>query len=281
MKLFDKVLLATDFSQCAEQLWHCVEELYQLGTQEVIAVHVTQMASGGRFADYAQKRLEQQLEPLRAVGFRTKAVVRTGPAAQEICEVAGEENVNLVLVGAKGENRIREFFLGSTVRDLIRICERPILIEKFQIPDGEQECAVVCTRKFSRVLLPLDFSENSLRLYTLLQKRLAGVVDEAILAHIVDQGSSNEVMEKIHRDALDRLTAMRENLADAGIKTEIRVRAGIASRHIVQMAEEDAATLVLMATRGAGNIKELLVGSTAENVARHSNRPVLLFPVQA
>lgn len=278
--MFKKVLLATDFSQCAEQLWNCAGELRELGAEEVVAVHVMPWISGGRQSDYAQEKLESRLAEVADLGFNVRAVVRVGPAAQEISSVATAENVDLVLVGAKGENRIREFFLGSTARDLIRICDKPILIEKFKMLEDEQACAAVCTRKFRRVMLPLDFSEDSHRVYGLLHNHLASVTDEAILTHIVDQGSSEDVLEKMKQEAQDRLTALRQNLEDAGVATEIRVRTGIPSRYIAQIAEDDAVTLIMMATRGAGNIKELLVGSTAENVARHSTRPILLFPVK-
>jgi nucleotide-binding universal stress UspA family protein len=47
-------------------------------------------------------------------------VVQVGQAPQEINDVAVKEQVDLVLVRAKGENRIRDMFLGNTVRDLIR-----------------------------------------------------------------------------------------------------------------------------------------------------------------
>ncbi|MCW3489146.1 universal stress protein [Dethiobacter alkaliphilus] len=277
--LFKKILLATDFSQCAEQLWNCAGELRELGAKELVAVHVAPL-TGGRLSDHAKEKLDQHLAELKDLGFGVRSLVRTGPAAQEIRDVAEEEDVDLVLLGAKGENRIREFFLGSTARDLIRICDKPVLVEKFKMLEDEQECAAVCTRKFRRVLLPLDFSEDSLRIYELVRDKLAPWVDEAVLAHIVDQGSSKKVVEKMKNEAQDRLAALRLNLADAGVETEIRIRTGIPSKYLAQIAEEDAVTLVMMPTRGAGNVTELLLGSTAENVARHSSRPVLLFPVK-
>lgn len=278
--LFRKILLATDFSQCAEQLWSCAQELRELGAQELLAVHVSPLMSGGQLSGYAQKKMDGHLEELKSLGFKVKALVRTGPSAQEIRDVADEEDVDLVLMGAKGENRIREFLLGSTVRDLIRICDKPVLIEKFKMLEDEGECAAVCTRKFRRILLPLDFSEDSLRIYELVRNKLTTWVDQAILAHIVDQGSSKNVVEKMKSEAHDRLVALRLNLADAGVETEIRVRTGIPSKYLTQIAEEDQVTLVMMATRGVGNIKELLLGSTAENMVRYSSRPVLLFPVK-
>jgi nucleotide-binding universal stress UspA family protein len=278
--MFRKILLATDFSQCAEQLWHCVGELRGLGAEEVVAVHILPLMSGGRFEEYAREKLAGHIAEVKKLGMDAKVLVRTGPAPQEINALAEEEDVDLVLVGAKGENRIREFFLGNTARNLIRISKKPILVEKFKMLTDERECAAVCERKFQRVLLPIDFSEDSLRIFSLVKDRLAEYVEEVILAHIVDQGSSREVIEKMKNEATDRLSALSQNLEDAGVKTQIRVRVGIPSNYIVQVAEDDAVTLVMMATRGAGSIKELLIGSTTENVARHSSRPVLLFPVK-
>ena len=122
-------------------------------------------------------------------------------------------------------------------------------------------------------------SQDSFRVYSLFINKLAGRVEEAVLVHVVDKGHTEEVVEKQKDEALDRLTALRQNLEDAGIKTEIRVRIGMPARQIAKIAEEDNVSLVMMATRGAGNIRELFVGSTAENVIRDSSRPVLLFPV--
>ncbi|MDW7649819.1 MAG: universal stress protein [Bacillota bacterium] len=279
--MFKKILLATDFSQCAEQLWHCVGELKGLGAEELVAVHISPLMSGGRLEAYAEEKLSAQIEAVRDLGMQAKVVVRTGPAAQEINALAETEGMDLVLIGAKGESWIREFFLGSTARDLIRISHTPILVEKFKMLTDERECAAVCERKFQRVLLPIDFSEDSLRIFSLVKDRLAKWVDEVILVHIVDRGSSGDMIEKMKSEATDRLIALSQNLEDAGVSTQVRVRIGIPSSYITQLAEDDAVTLVMMATRGAGSIKELLIGSTTENVARHSSRPVLLFPSSA
>lgn len=275
--MFKKVLLATDFSQCAEQLWNCVDELKELGMEEVLAAHIAPLMSGGRSQDQAREALDAKKAELVSRGINSRSIVRVGLPAHEINDLAVKEQADLILVGAKGENRIREIFLGSTVWDLIRTGRTPILIEKFIMEDNK--CVAVCTKKFRRVLLPIDFSEDSFRVYSLFINKLAGRVEEAVLVHVVDKGHTEEVVEKQKDEALDRLTALRQNLEDAGIKTEIRVRIGMPARQIAKIAEEDNVSLVMMATRGAGNIRELFVGSTAENVIRDSSRPVLLFPV--
>lgn len=44
------------------------------------------------------------------------------------------------------------------------------------------------------------------------------------------------------------------------------------------LADEEDATLIVLTTHGKGSIKNLLIGSTAENLLRRSLNPVLLIP---
>ncbi len=274
--MFNKIMLATDFSPCAEQMWGSLEEFHKLGTKEVILMHAVPLTPPARFVDKAQEMLEGRKQEVEGMGFSAKIMVQVGQAPQEINDVAVKEQVDLVLVGAKGENRIRDMFLGNTVRDLIRTAKKPILVEKFKNTRGKW--TAVCPQKFDRVLLPVDFSEASMRVFSLVRDRLAGYIKEAILVHVVDSGHTEELLEAQRAEAGDRLKAMRQNLEDAGIRTFVRIRVGIPSQHIINAAKEEAVTLLMLSTRGAGNIAELLLGSTAENVVRKSARPVLLFP---
>ncbi len=45
----------------------------------------------------------------------------------------------------------------------------------------------------------------------------------------------------------------------------------------MEIAEDDGASLIMISKGGAGNIAELLIGSTAIDIARYSKVPVLLF----
>jgi nucleotide-binding universal stress UspA family protein len=274
--MFEKVLVATDFSPSAEQLWGCLGELKRIGTKEIVLMHAVPLTPPARFVDQAEKKLEDKKAEVEQQGFTAKIVVQVGQAPQEINAVAVKENVDLVLVSGKGESRFREMFLGNTVRDLVRISSKPIMIEKLKKTGNK--LSTLCPRKFERVLLPVDFSEASLRVFSLVRDRLAANIKEVVLINVVDTGRSQDEIEALRAEAGDRLAAMRRNLEDAGIQTFMRIRAGIPSEYIIKTAREEAVTLVMLATRGAGSIKELLLGSTAENVVRSSPRPVLLFP---
>lgn len=275
--MFKKVMLATDFSPPAEQLFNCLEEVTMLGTEEVLLVNVvrpTGMAM--QIQDRTLKKLEERKEILEEKGFKVTCEAPIGFAAVEIREISKREEVSLILIGSKGEGFLRRMFLGSTAADLLRITDKPVLLEKYQEMDGD-EVKVFCERKFFKVLFPTDFSEPADRAFNKL-KDLKGAVKHIVLAHIIDKGVGDEDILQHREDAGKKLNHMKKELVDSGFQTDVRVRVGVPSQQVIDIAEDDEVTLIAMASRGEGLIKDLFIGSTAENIARRSKRPILLFP---
>ena len=275
--MFKKVMLATDFSPPAEQLFNCLEELKMLGTEEVLLLNVvrpTGMAM--QIQDRTIKKLEEKEKILEEKGFKVTSEAPIGFAATEIREISKREDVSLILIGSKGEGFLRRMFLGSTAADLLRITDKPVLLEKYQEMGGD-EVKAFCERKFLKILFPTDFSEPANRAFNRL-KDLKGAVKHMVLAHIIDKGVGDEDILKHRENAGKKLNVMRKELADSGFQTDVRVRVGVPSQQVIDIAEDDEVTLIAMASRGEGIIKDLLLGSTAENIARRSKRPILLFP---
>ncbi|MDO9573591.1 MAG: universal stress protein [Candidatus Contubernalis sp.] len=276
--MFRKVMLATDFSPPAEQLFNCLEELKTLGTEEVLLLNVvrpTGMAM--QIQDRTIKKLEEKEKVLKEKGFKVTSEAPIGFAATEIREISKREEVSLILIGSKGEGFLRRMFLGSTAADLLRMTDKPVLLEKYQEMDGVEECKAFCERKFVKVLFPTDFSEPSLRAFKRI-KELKGVTKQIILAHVIDKGVGDDEISSLREEAHRKLEKMKEEISDLGFETDVRVRVGVPSQQVLDIAEDDEVTLIAIASRGEGVIKDLLMGSTAENIAGRSNRPILLFP---
>jgi nucleotide-binding universal stress UspA family protein len=75
------------------------------------------------------------------------------------------------------------------------------------------------------------------------------------------------------------VAASVEVLTQAGVKAHGEVRNtvfGYAAREIVNDAKENAADVIVMGSRGRGDIAGLLLGSTAHKVIHLSDRPVLV-----
>ena len=65
---------------------------------------------------------------LEAAGFEATAEIRAGEVEQVLCSYRTEHNIDIVVMGAYGHFRIREFLVGSTTTNMIRHCNVPLLL---------------------------------------------------------------------------------------------------------------------------------------------------------
>jgi len=86
---------------------------------------------------------------------------------------------------------------------------------------------------------------------------------------------SAELTEELRHVALERLGEEAEALTRQGVRTRVWAEPGPASKVVRETAQEVGADLVVVATRGLGGFRHLLLGSTAERIVRHAERPVL------
>jgi nucleotide-binding universal stress UspA family protein len=69
-----------------------------------------------------------------------------------------------------------------------------------------------------------------------------------------------------------------EELEKAGALARGMVREGSAARTILEIANEENASLIILGTRGPSSAAELLLGSVSSEVLRFSRCPVLTVP---
>ena len=137
--------------------------------------------------------------------------------------------------------------------------------------------------QIGRILVPVDFSEHSQKA---LRYALAFALQfgaEVTLVHIVEQmvypgdwmypplAVTDFATEK-REQVLERLRAL-----DAGseVKTKHVVRLGRAWQEVIEIAQEQKADMIILATHGYTGLKHVLLGSVAEKIVRHAPCPVL------
>jgi nucleotide-binding universal stress UspA family protein len=80
-------------------------------------------------------------------------------------------------------------------------------------------------------------------------------------------------------EALSVVERAAQKLADAGVKTHYEVRKaiyGYAAGQIVAAAQDCGAGIIVMGSKGRGDLAGLLLGSTAHKLIHLSDRPVLV-----
>ena len=258
-------------------------ELENVGIEEVVILQVLdvdfnipQAIEYSKKAD--KKLLEESKEQAEEIGLTASIEIKIGKPDQQIVKTAEEENCDLILMGSHGGGRIKNILLGSTTHNVIRKTEIPVLIEKYE-DIKDEDLITISNKKFDDILLPIDFSDSTNEVLDIVEKMNAPSEKITLISIIERSDSLGELQDKKEK-VRARLEQVQEKLTAQNIdsKYEIEVRHGEPADNIVEIAEEKENNLIIMPTRGQGSIKELLIGSTAEQVAKKSPIPVLLVP---
>lgn len=133
------------------------------------------------------------------------------------------------------------------------------------------------------VLIPYDFtpaSERILRAAQTLSERLP------LSAHLLHVASEDEVMEAAQEsqfnDFVDYIKNQEQKIQELtqkypDIDLDGMVLAGKLEEEIFGYMERHNSDLIMMTSSGASGVDELLVGSNAEHIVRHSPKPVMVL----
>lgn len=136
--------------------------------------------------------------------------------------------------------------------------------------------------KKERVVVPFDFSDNSLRAVRV-GLSLADRKDDVRVVHVLHQmpigpetyywGPTNDQQRIVETRAA---IAEKLSLADIG-DVQIEVLIGDPVTELAGLAEDIDARLVVIPSRGYGGLSQFLLGSVAQGVVRHAKCPVLVL----
>jgi nucleotide-binding universal stress UspA family protein len=134
-----KVLAAVDGSAASVHAAQVALKLAQSSGAEVILLYVVPpmvLPGDAPWAPLeeiheAEERRGQHVlsETIAKLGSPlVRPMVKVGPPAETIDEVAEAEQVDLVAVGSKGRGAVARILVGSTADRVVHICSRPVLV---------------------------------------------------------------------------------------------------------------------------------------------------------
>lgn len=143
------------------------------------------------------------------------------------------------------------------------------------------------------ILFCTDFSENSLAARRVATKYAQVFDAELLILHVInssqlgypslDEGIPVDIRSVLDgiQESVDRALELIAKECITGLKS-VRVfsRVGRPALEIVRFADEQSAGLIVMGTHGWTGFKHIIMGSTAENVLRNANCPVLTVRTQ-
>ncbi len=293
--MFSKVIIATDLSRASMEVVRCACGLTALGTKEVFLVNCIKPWEAVSMAytvslDNLKDMLKEQEKILVEQGFKVKSDIISGSAHREINKIAKDHNYSAIIIGSHGHTLSHEVSLGSVASEMIQHALKPIILIKLEISkkgEGEENVCKVnspCSEFLSSVLYPTDFSENSDEAFPYLEKLVKDKAKKVTLLHVQDTvklaKSTKKELAEFDRIDKERLTAMKERLLKANKDTNVKIKIlhGKPSIEIINFAEANSPSLVVMGNQGRGFVRDLFIGNVSYTVARKINTSMLLVP---
>ncbi|MCK4269783.1 MAG: universal stress protein, partial [Methanogenium sp.] len=152
--MFEKILIPTDFSDYARYIVECMHEIP--GARRVVLLHVVNSkakSNGGWFfgngkgesLKEVQGEMNEEKVFMNSLGMDVSVLIEknnSGEISDSILSVAGEEDVSLIVLGARGRGLIEGFFLGSVSESVLRKADRHVMIMPYKRKTKPMGCAL-------------------------------------------------------------------------------------------------------------------------------------------
>lgn len=226
--------------------------------------------------------LEEHAARLReTTGLTISAFTVTGHPAETLCEEVAALAADLVIMATHARTGIDRLRFPAVADVVVRHAAAPVLL----IPPAEDGTSAQAPTKFRRMLIPLDGSAFSEQVLPAARTLAFLMGAQPWLLHVVTPYSPPLRSDPAPGAIGDNPRAGEEYLAGvaramAGINGSVVTTTMLDRRPadaICEAANDPDVDLVAMATHGRGGLSRLLLGSTGDEVVRHTNKPVLLF----
>lgn len=147
---------------------------------------------------------------------------------------------------------------------------------------------------FKKVLYPTDFSSRSEKVIPYINKLKESGTEEVVVLHVVDErlkdvkeslfwiGESakkeleKDFIENMKVKTEDKMKELRKNL-NKDLKVKLVIDYGSPHQVILNVANREEVSAITMASHGASDIEEMLLGSVTDKVVRKSKQPCLII----
>jgi nucleotide-binding universal stress UspA family protein len=271
--MFEKVLAPLDGSELAERFLGQLGPILTPHETEVMAIRVLDgfdfdqaVLRGEDAFGIAGKQLEMALEPLGRAGAGTRYEVFVGDAATRILEAAADYRPSLIAMATHGRTGADRWLRGSVAERVLRRSPFPVFLANPRANVGA----------IRRILVPLDGSEMSATVLSVVHQMAPSCHAEVVLLHVIEASPGlypTETLTETPDEALLLLELSRARLP--GVDVRLRVAKGSPSFAILDAAK-DGMDLVAMTTHGRSGPSRWVFGSVAEHVLHHLETPLLV-----
>jgi nucleotide-binding universal stress UspA family protein len=229
--------------------------------------------------DHLETRIVDVVQALGHPRRQVESAIVHGRPASVIVDEAHDFGADLLIVGSRGHGAVASLVLGSVSGEVVDhapcpvlVCREPTLERAVFGSDGSQ-AAELAEAILSR--WPM-FEEVPIRVVSVANVVLpwSSGVAPTMYQHVAKTYASERDRAKAEHQRIAVESANR--LRAHGRSAEPIVRTGHAAAEIIAAAEEWAADLIVVGSRGRTGLASVLLGSVARNVVHGSRASVLI-----
>lgn len=281
-----RILFATDGS---EGSLAAARFLTRLGHHPNAYLHMVIAPDGDQVDDgaFALRRTQEAAGDF--AGNFTRAAFRadsTSEIADRILAESEIAEVNMIVVGARGQSAIARFLLGSVAESVARHASVPVLVARLPEPIGTEPLAPL-----TQVVVGIDgstgatdaamFAATVLPLPPGCILRLVTVLPQADwIAHPETPTQESEASHGKHDAAMHHaeevLSDLRDELVALGTKVITETVCGDPATELTNVAAGAHAGLIVVGSRGLSGVERLFIGSVSDRLLWHAPYAVLV-----
>ncbi len=297
----------------------CLPAMSEFGTGQVTLFTAATASQQKRPTEHEIRKWQGRLDSYAArvldsanVQVATKVDYNANiPVPQRILNAARNAGAGYIIIANRGQRKLREVLLGSTVTALLQQTDLPVFLIKLRLDreagesvgssdsgdsgDGGNSgnsgdgltlrCTTSCHDALEHILYPTDFSDTARIAFDVLQRLAGGPSKRITLFHVQASGkvdlTNAAQLEKFNRIDRERLETLSRELRDhTRVDVDIALGQGPAARLIVDKARSIKSTLIVMGSQGRGYISDLFLGGVTYHVLRNTPIPVLVIPAR-
>jgi nucleotide-binding universal stress UspA family protein len=209
-----------------------------------------------------------------------------GRPFEEICRLARDISIDLIVIATRGHTGLKHLALGSTAERVVRYSPCPVLVVRPSTAKARKP-----QLGFKKILVPIDFSECSMKGLAYAKAWARQFESTLVLlnsVHFEYYVASDEyvrydlplLMQQAEKVAREQMRDLVRRTDWEGLKVETSLQVGHAGQQICERTQDCGADLIVTSTHGTTGLKHVLIGSTAEYAVRHASCPVLVVPTR-
>lgn len=254
------ILFATDFSEESVHAIEYVRTLRHGYDARIYVVHVVDLffyslsqapaaaEQGHAIRHQAEARVRDFMLVHRFDSRHFQPAIVSGELGEAVEKFVGEHEIDLVLLGSRGDLGLNRLFLGSAAEEIFRSAHCPVMTV------GPRASAPPKDGRFHHLLFATDFSEHSRAALPWLEKMMTQDEGARItLAHFVphDTSSGTEGAQRTARFECELAKLLPIELRPR--IAAVMVEPGSPAKSITRLAERCGADLVVLGVRYGGS----------------------------